>query len=340
MKEWYLTTPVPNITGFESDVISGYAQSNFTDILLTEFADSAILYNADLSVGTNIRCVIEGNTAETQLKSMERIILAPIGTLHSGNYIYFDDNYWIVDGMPGNNKSYEKATLKICQYKLRWQKDDLSIVERWCNLTSASKYDVGENGNNVIILSSNNYTILIPHDDDGQTLEEKRVFIDTSNNPHKVFKITRNDDPLFLYGSKGGVLSLIADKTELNTEKDRPDLRLCDYKEPHSPTPPIEPNETSVLCATISGKEQLRLDYKKKYTVSFTDKGTGESVDWNGVDFKWNVVTDFVIKQNTYDNVIELLVNDEDSVGSSFLLQCLVQDVVVSQMEISVIDGW
>ena len=90
----------------------------------------------------------------------------------------------------------------------------------------------------------------------------------------------------------------------------------------------------------ITNKMRKRLDYKKKYTVSFTDKGTGETVEWSGVDFKWNVVSNFIVKQDIYDNVIELLVNDEDSVGSSFLLQCLVQDVVVGQMEISVIDGW
>lgn len=329
MKEWYLTTPVPNITGFESDPIKQYAQSNFTDVLLTDFADKVSLFNADLSEETEIKCVIQGNTADTQLKSMERAILAPIGTLKSGMYIYFENSYWIIDGRVGNNKAYEKAVLKLCQYKLKWQKSDGSIVERWCNLTSASKYDVGESGNNVLILSSNNYTILIPHDDDGQTIEGKRAFIDTSDNPHKVFKITRNDDPLFLYGEQGGILSLIADKTELDELKDRTDLKLCDYIEPpYSPTPPATEE------ATISGKKELWLGSTRKYSLSFKGK------NWSEVSFSWNVISDFDVSQNSHENIIELTVNDEDAIGSSVVLQVLVDGVVVGQIEILVTNNY
>ena len=343
MKEWYLDTPVPNITGYESDTISEYAQGNFTDVLLTSFSDSVGLCNADLSECKQIQCVIQGNTADTQLMSLQRTILVPIGTLHAGDYIYFENEYWIVDGRPGNNKSYEKATLKVCQYKLRWQKDDGTIIERWANLTSASKYDVGEGGNSVILLSSNNYTILIPHDEDGQTIEGKRVFIDTSNNPKKVFKITRNDDPLFLYGSHGGVLSIIADKTELNTNTDRPDLRLCDYiEEPSTPTTPqpSEPDKTTDLRATITGKTDLKVGYERTYTVVFTDKETREAVNWNVVEFTWNVDAAFDVEQFVNYNQITLSVSDEDLIGSSFILQCLVDDIAVGQIEVNIVEGW
>ena len=344
MKEWYLDTPVPNITGYESDTISEYAQSNFTDVLLTSFSDSVGLCNADLSECKQIQCVIQGNTADTQLMSLQRTILVPIGTLHAGDYIYFENEYWIVDGRPGNNKSYEKATLKVCQYKLRWQKDDGTIIERWANLTSASKYDVGEGGNSVILLSSNNYTILIPHDEDGQTIEGKRVFIDTSNNPKKVFKITRNDDPLFLYGSHGGVLSIIADKTELNTNTDRPDLRLCDYiEEPSTPTPPqpSEPDKTTDLTATISGNKELKVGFSRTYTVALADSETGESVDWNDAEFEWNIVADFNMNQSVSENKITVSVGDgEDLIGSSFILQCLVDDVVIGQISVNIVEGW
>ena len=264
MKEWYLTNPKPNITsGYENDALSEYAQDNFTDVLETTFSDTALLFNYSLSESKEIKCVIQGNIANTQLKSMERTILVPIGTLHSGDYVFFEDEYWIVDGRPGNNKSYEKATLKECQYKLRWQKDDGTIIERWVNLTSSSKYDVGENGNNTIILSSNNYLIIMPNDKDSMTIEGKRVFIDLSDIPEKVFKITRNDDVLFAHGSHGGTLNLIADKVELNRETDNQELRLCDYIDP-SPTPPSEPttpDETEDLYAkiTFKGSQVLKI---------------------------------------------------------------------------------
>ena len=346
MKEWYLTNPKPNITsGYENDALSDYAQDNFTDVLETKFSDTALLFNYSLSESKEIKCVIQGNIANTQLKSMERTILVPIGTLHSGDYVFFEDEYWIVDGRPGNNKSYEKATLKECQYKLRWQKDDGTIVERWVYLTSSSKYDVGENGNNTIVLTSNNYLITIPNDEDSMTLDGKRVFIDLSDVPEKVFKITRNDDVLFAHGSHGGTLNLIADKTEFNKETDNQELRLCDYIDSTPPTPPSEPstpNETEDLSATISGNTNLKVGFSRTYTVNFTDE-SGNEVDWNDVGFSWNVISDFdsgLIEQTISGNIIKLSVDDENLIGGSFILSVVMDTVTLAQIEVTIMEAF
>lgn len=323
MKEWYLTNPKPNITsGYENDALSEYAQDNFTDVLETTFSDTALLFNYSLSESKEIKCVIQGNIANTQLKSMERTILVPIGTLHSGDYIFFEDEYWIVDGRPGNNKSYEKATLKECQYKLRWQKDDGTIIERWVYLTSSSKYDVGENGNNTIVLTSNNYLITIPNDEDSMTLDGKRVFIDLSDIPEKVFKITRNDDVLFAHGSHGGTLNLIADKVELNRETDNQELRLCDYIDSTPTTPPSEPtipNETEVLSAkiTFKGSQELKIGGNyKTLTGSFVDKD-GNTTSNIGV---WDVITIDELKPyvdyTITDNILKIKVLENDFADS------------------------
>ena len=326
MKEWYLNCPSPNITsGYENDALSEYAQDNFTDVLETTFSDTALLFNYSLSESKEIKCVIQGNIANTQLKSMERTILVPIGTLHSGDYIFFEDEYWIVDGRPGNNKSYEKATLKECQYKLRWQKDDGTIIERWANLTSSSKYDVGENGNNTIILSSNNYLIIIPNDKDSMTLDGKRVFIDLSDVPTKVFKITRNDDVLYNHHTHGGTLNLIADKTELNKEKDNQELWLCDYIDTSNPstppTPPSEPtpDETEDLSVkiTFKGAQELKIGGNyKTLTGSFVDKD-GNTTSDIGV---WDVITIDELKpyvDYTYtDNILKIKILENDFADS------------------------
>ena len=343
MKEWYLNCPSPNITsGYENDALSEYAQDNFTDVLETTFSDTALLFNYSLSESKEIKCVIQGNVANTQLKSMERTILVPIGTLHSGDYIFFEDEYWIVDGRPGNNKSYEKATLKECQYKLRWQKDDGTIIERWVYLTSSSKYDVGENGNNTIILTSNNYLITIPNDEDSMTLDGKRVFIDLSDIPEKVFKITRNDDVLFAHGSHGGTLNLIADKTEFNKETDNQELRLCDYIDSSPTTPPSEPtipDETEDLSATISGTTNLKIGVTRNYTATLSDKDSNV-VQWDDTKYGWNVASDFDVKQSVTENKISLTVEDEDFIESSFILQVTKLDdgSVIAEIEITVID--
>ena len=345
MKEWYLIDrPSTTSGGYENEAFNDYRNDAIYDMLETDLANTVIVYNYDLSESKEIRGIIEGNTADTQLKSMERSILVPIGTLHSGDYVFFEDEYWIVDGRPGNNKIYEKATLKECQYKLRWQKDDGTIVERFANLTSSSKYDVGENGNNTIILTSNNYLIIMPNDKDSMTIDGKRVFIDLSDIPEKVFKITRNDDVLYNHHTHGGTLNLIADKTELNKEKDNQELWLCDYidiSSPSTPTPskPSNPDETADLSAKISGNTNLRIGVTRTYTVTLSDK-EGNAVQWNDTKYSWNVISDFDVRQTVTENKISLTVEDEDFIDSSFLLQVikLNDSSVLSEIEITVID--
>ena len=254
-----------------------------------------------------------------------------------------EDEYWIVDSRPGNNKIYEKATLKECQYKLRWQKDDGCIIERWANITSASKYDVGESKNNTIVLTSNNFTIIIPNDIDSTTIDGKRVFIDSSDIPKKVFKITRNDDVLFAHGSHGGTLSLIADKVEFNKDTDNQELRICDYIDVSNPSTPLPPSEnideTTVLNASISGNKNLKIGIPRTYTATLSDKD-GESVDWDDTLYSWNIVSDFDVEETISGNKITLLVNEENFVGSSFLLQVIKLDdkTVIREIEITVVD--
>ena len=321
MKEWYL---IGNKT--KPNMLGGYENQSFLDYKEDAFAES-------------LRGVIQGNVADSSLKSMERCILVPIGTLHSGNYIFFEDEYWLIDGRPGNNGEYEKAVLKECQYKIKWQKDDGTIIERWANFTSASKYDIGESGNSTIILSSNNFTILIPHDADGLTIDGKRIFVDTSEIPKKVFKITRNDDVLFLHGNHGGTLSLIADKTEFNPNKDNQELRICDYIDPSSPLPPTppEPDETTDLRCVISGNTNLKNGYRRSYTVTFSDKD-GNVIDWQNINFIWNIVNNSGLITNAYENKIDIFLDNEDLIGSSFLLQVIVAGEVLAESKIIIIE--
>lgn len=340
MQEWYLlnqNTRPNSLGGYENDAFLDYKEDAFYEALTTDVASTVILYNHDLSQSKEIRCVIQDNTASTQLKSLERTVLTPIGTLKAGMYIFFENRYWLVSGYPGNNHVYEKTTMILCQSKLKWQDDAGKIIERWANFTSASKYDTGRSGNQTIFLTSNNFTIWIPEDDDSATLDEKRVFIDrNTKNPTKVFEITRSDDVLYLFGDDhGGILSFIADKDELNLEVDRPDLGLCNYK-PVRPLPP-KPDETLDLSAEIVGDNKIQYGFDSEFIVEFKNTD-GEIQD--DVTFEWNIVSDFDVKKEIDGNKIALLVDDESCIGSSFFLQVIVNETVLCEIPIDVIDAF
>ena len=321
MKEWYLLTPStrPNeIGGYENDAFLDYKEDAFQESLSTDIASTVTLLNHDLSESKQIRCIIQDNIASTQLKSLERTVLAPIGTLQAGMYILFENVYWLITGYPGNNKIFEKATMILCQHKLKWQNKYGKVIERYANFTSASKYDVGENGNEVIIVPSNNFTIWIPDDDDSATLDGKRVFIDrNTTNPEKVYKITRSDDVLYLFGdSHGGILSFIADRDEVNYERDNQKLGICDYMETHSPTPPeSEDSDENTVSYSIIGSNSIKLGIPRIYSVQFKDS-FGYLIDPDDVSYQWKITSDFDVEQKINGHEISLRIFDEGAIDS------------------------
>lgn len=340
MKEWYLMDSYkPNaVSGFEGDVLTDFAQSNYADLLTTAISDTVLLYDSSLSNCKEVKCLIQGNTADTQLKSMERTGLFPIGTVKAGMYVFFDGAFWLITGYPGNNKSYEKATLILCQYKLKWQNADGIIVERWINASSGSKYDIGESETKTITLASDNLILLMPDDEETLNLDGKRVFIDKRPVPTKVYKITRSDDVLFDYGIHGGILSFITDRKELNANTDNQELGICDYISPT--TPPEEDDKTTILSnnitGTIQGNKNLKVGFERTYTAGLVDED-GNTVEWSD-DFSWNIVRDFEVVSTESGNQIELLIEDEDLIDSTLGLQVLNSSgQVITQIEITVV---
>ena len=257
-----------------------------------------------------------------------------------GKYLHDtkDDTYWLIYNSFNVNDVHYEGKMIQCNYLLKWQLSNGEIINRWANIVSASKYDVGETGNSTLILSSNNYTILIGFCEEGFELEGKRVFIDMKPvDPIKVFKITRSDDVLYNSGNMGSLLSFIADKTEFNPNKDNQELRICDYIDPSSPLPPTPhpPDETTDLRCVISGNTNLKSRYHRTYTVTFTDKEDND-VDWEEVNYHWNIVSNYEVKQVFSENKITVSVNDEDQIGSSFLIQVIIDNIIVSEIKVNI----
>ena len=335
MKEWYLMdNHNPNVTsGYEGDILSDFAQSSFSDILETAVSDTVILYNHDMSEPREVRCVMQGNHAFTMLNSMKRAALFPIGTVKAGMYVYFDNSFWLIVGCPGNNKVYEKVILYLCQYKLKWQNDNGDIVERWGNFSSASKYDDGLYEGKIINLTSDNLTIILPHDEESLKLDYKRVFIDSRALPEKVYVISRSDDVLFDYGAHGGVLSFIADKTEFNPVKDNQELGVCDYVAKN--TVVENPDETTILNGTISGGDNLKVGFVRTYTATLSDK-EGNNIAWNNDDFYWNIYPDKDVILNLEDNKVKILAEDESLIDKTIRIEVRYRGVLVCSKTVEI----
>lgn len=351
MKEWYLigNRTKPNMLGgYENQSFLDCKEDAFAESLETDIATTVLLCNSDLSIKREIRCIIEGNVADTQLQSMQRKGLFIRGTVKDGMYIFFEGGFWLIIGFPGTNGIYEKATMSLCQFKLRWQNPEGKIIERWAYTEDFTKYSNGTTGNNVLTIGDNQYGLTIPIDDETKKLKRDMRFpidFDDGEQPD-IYRLTNrkvvlNDNNLSNHGGTM-IITMSFDAFNSNTDKkvrteDGQEAWICNYNNPHNLFAPSIPNETADLTAVISGNTNLRNGYKRSYTAVFTDKN-GNKVDWNNINFSWNIVSDFGVAQDINENKIDLFVDDESFIGLSFLLQIITKDAVLAEMKISIIE--
>ena len=206
------------------------------------------------------------------------------------------------------------------------------VIEYPCNDINSTQYNSGEAGDKTMTLGSAQHMATVQATVDTIALRSPQRFF-VSRDYSIPFKVTQNDTVANNYGNGLCKITLIQD--QLNLEVDRPDLGLCDYKEP-TPLPP-EPDETTDLSAVISGNNKLKCGFDRDYSVEFVDSNKEIHTD---VEFTWNIVSDFDVSQKIDGNIITLFVDDENCIGSSFLLQVIVGESVLSEIIIDVIEAF
>lgn len=287
----------------------------------------------------------DGNTYKKKIKTKHET------PFNLGDYIIWNNQIWIITLLDTNDKVHHSGYMYLCTTVLRWQDSNGNIIERPVYAEDFTKYSSGEYNNGTIVIGDNQYGLYIPIDEDTKQLKRNMRFpIDLEGvDIPDIYRLTNrkvalNDNTYF---GRGGTMILTVSYDTFNKDNDKlvelEDGRkvwICNY---HSPTamseseipnePPVD--ETAILNAFISGKSELKLGLTRTYTVTFTDKNDMEVTN---VDFTWNVVSNFDVVQIVSENKIELCVEDEDAVSSSFLLQIVIENIVIKELEISVID--
>ena len=289
----------------------------------------------------------DGNTFKKKIKSKH---LEPFNL---GDYIEWNGQIWLVTLLDPNDKTYHSGYMYLCTVPLRWQNAEGKIIERYAYSEDFTKYSSGVTGNSTITIGDNQYGLTIPTDGETKLLNRDMRFpidFEDSKQPDIYTltnrKVSLNNNEYF---GRGGTITLTLSFDAFNANTDKrvvmdngKEVWICNYKDQSTPTPPqpSEPNKTTDLRATISGDSEIIVGFKGKYIINFTEKD-GKIIDWHEVNFRWNVTADFGIKQTINDNKIELSSeSDESLIGSSFLLQCLVNEMVITQINITIVEGW
>lgn len=270
----------------------------------------------------------------------------PYQSIIAGDYVEWSNRIWLVYEADSDSEVYIDGKMYECNYQLHWQNDYGEIISKWAYIQNASSYNNGEEEGKVITLASNQFMVWMPLDEDTIILKNgKPMFIDNNMDNPSCYNLTRPDTVSMKFGDKGCTYYIFTqvenDKnlSKLVTLDNGSKVWIADYKELTSPLPPTssEPDEMTDLRCVISGNTNLSNRYRRTYTVTFTDKADN-SVDWQEVNYQWNVKSDLDVKQTISDNKITVSVNDENLIGGSFLLQILVGKMVLSEIKVNIVE--
>ena len=267
-----------------------------------------------------------------------------------GDYVEWNNQKWLVTLVDTDERTWNRGYMYLCTVPLRWQNSEGEIIERYVYSEDFTKYSNGVTGNSTITIGDNQYGLTLPVDSETKKLKRDMRFpidFDDSEQPD-IYKLTNrktklNDNQYF---GRGGTMIVTMSFDAFNPNDDKKvtmengqEVWICNYNNSHTPLPPTPPSldETTDLRAVISGNVNLRNSYKRYYTVEFSDQ-EGNIVDWNNVNYQWNIVSDFEVKQTIMNNKITLSVDDEDLIQSSFLLQIIKDNVVFSEVKINIVE--
>ena len=259
--------------------------------------------------------------------------------INIGDYIEWANSWWLVTTCDYDDELYRNGKLQQCNYLLKWQNELGEIIERQAVVLSASKYNDGLAESNVISLGSDKLSINIPLDAEALKLKKsmaKKFFIDNNKEDPTAYLLANTGNVADTYNGHG-ITHWIVEECAYTASEDDLKYGVCDYISPA--TPPEEDDKTTILSGTItgtiSGNKNLKVGFSRTYTANLVDEDSN-AVEWAD-EFKWNIVGDFEVGLTEDGSQIELLVDDEDLVDSTFFLQILNGDSVITQVEITVV---
>lgn len=266
-----------------------------------------------------------------------------------GDYIYDEEEntYWIcTESFHVDNIHYE-GKFTQCNWHLRWQRPDGTILEYPCLDLNSTQYNSGESGNNTLKLGSAQHMEKVQANSDTISLSSPQRFYVSRDNSIP-YVITQNDTTASNYGK--GICNITVTQDVRREDKDRPDLGICDYIDPSSPLPPTPSNhnETTDLSGENTSPEKIgsenitiKISYEddcyiyaggdcKLFTASITDS-TGKTID--NMHIQWSVtVLPEIQKYISYDisefNSIKIKASYHNSViGTKILLTAFVNEI-------------
>lgn len=280
------------------------------DNLLNKLPDSLSYKNVLLN-GIKTQLIINSGT-QPYYKEFESL---PDQEINIGDYVEWAESHWIVVTCDSDNEIYRDGKLNQCNYLLKWQNETGKIIKRWAVIQSASKYNDGTDGNNIVNLGSDQLSVIIPLDKESLKLKKsmsKKFFIDYNRENPTAYELTGTGNVPDTYNGHG-ITSWIVKECAYTASEDDLKYGVCNYKKPTAPLPPDETTDLTYAEITCNGNHELKIGGNYKTVIGCFKNSNGDITSEIGI---WDIIIideflpyiDYIIS----DNKLKIKVLDND----------------------------
>lgn len=248
-------------------------QPEYTDV---EKAHVKYLY--DIAIDRENNCQIDGRSfvqsprvfdrhgTNSSTQTVSVITIDENDKFTQGSILSYDNDNWLCLTCVNYHNQYLKGLFQRCNYKLKWQNDKGEIIERWVISQDASAYNSGVDGNKTLQYGTDQLMIYVPCDIESVKVQrDKRFMIDVNTSFPTTYKLTRVDTTSRTVNGVGYCIWLLTE-SQMDEQKDRVDLMLCDYI-----ATPVKPEPLDII--QYSGKAEVRCGgVAKKFSANTADE--------------------------------------------------------------------
>ncbi len=281
-ESWYrMTRPLFN-SGFEDGEFWAYGQDGFQEVLDSIIGADVLIYDKSISVEPQqVRAIIQNKTSDVYNSTTVRQILCNIGTLKCGQYVKYDDAFWLVSALPDNNRIYEKAVLWKCKHSIRFISPLTgNIVSYPVFSTNSTQYGTGESEKTHMNVGDDQHLIYIPFNQETILLDDNfRFIMDKNRVKPSVYRITRVDPVSYAVGEEredDGLIQWSVLQDQLNVATDSVEMMVADYFS-------INPGGIEEVPGATGTLSLVDLDGDFKLAVGETKQVEIRCLDANGV---------------------------------------------------------
>lgn len=220
-----------------------------------------------------------------------------------------------------------KGKFTLCNWMLKWQKKDGTILEYPCYDMNSTQYNSGEQSNSHFTIGSSQHMLTLPSDENTVILNSpQRFYLDKNVDNPTSFIVTQNDTTSHNYGKKG-LVKLTVYEYPNNDDTDRPDLGICDYVDMSAGSENAGVTVKKPSC--MASKAVIEYDTSVIKSGGDSKVFVGKFYDdmenvVAGIVPHWTIICDFSDKLITkeIDNTLSIGIDDDAYIDEEFKIIC------------------